>query len=64
MSATWDGQAAQKGGKLLLGAPLFAKTSDPRELAREARRQAGIREYVSVTFQIFRAVTFRERGQK
>lgn len=30
-------QAAQRG-PLLLGAPLFAKTQDPRELARDARR--------------------------
>lgn len=34
-----QGRAAQKSGRLLLGAPLFVKTSDPRELAREARRQ-------------------------
>jgi sugar phosphate isomerase/epimerase len=31
-------EGAQSRTKLLLGAPLFLKTSDPRELAREARR--------------------------
>lgn len=39
MSGVRQGRAAQKSGRLLLGAPLFVKTSDPRELAREARRQ-------------------------
>jgi sugar phosphate isomerase/epimerase len=39
MSGVRQGVAAQARGKLLLGAPLFVKTSDPRELAREARRQ-------------------------
>ncbi len=38
-SRAWPSAAAQRRGRLLLGAPLFAKTSDPRELAREARRQ-------------------------
>jgi hypothetical protein len=39
MSGVRQGRAAQARGKMLLGAPLFVKTSDPRELAREARRQ-------------------------
>lgn len=37
-AALREGKAAQQRGALLLGAPLFVKSSDPRELAREARR--------------------------
>ncbi|MEJ5298691.1 MAG: AMMECR1 domain-containing protein [Armatimonadota bacterium] len=56
------GLVVSGGGRSGVLLPGEAKTA--RWQAREARRQAGIREYVSVTFQIFRAVTFRERGQK
>lgn len=38
-AGSWENAVAQKRGALLPGAPLFVKASDPRELAREARRQ-------------------------
>lgn len=56
------GLVVSGGGRSGVLLPGEAKTA--RWQAREARRQAGIREDVSVTFQIFRAVTFRERGQE
>ncbi len=50
------------GGRSGVLLPGEARTSRWQE--REARRQAGIPEGASVTFQVFRAVTFRERTKR
>lgn len=56
------GLVVSSGGGSGVLLPGEAKTS--RWQAWEARRQAGIPQGTSVTFQVFRAVTFREREQK
>jgi AMMECR1 domain-containing protein len=56
------GLVVSSGGRSGVLLPGEAKTS--RWQAREARRQAAIAEGAPVTFQVFRAVTFRERERK
>ncbi|BCW98605.1 MAG: hypothetical protein KatS3mg024_1432 [Armatimonadota bacterium] len=56
------GLVVSGGGRSGVLLPGEAKTSSWQ--AREARRQAGIPDGTSATFQVFRAVTFRETDEK